>query len=124
MIGIEEPLRQEESNIINTASDAMKLAREVNHPNVKIIVDFYHLRKENSTRTLFGWRKKDIVHLHFANPTGRRWLRSAAEDPQYELLFIGERDRLSKAAFPLRSNGTFEEGRRCQLCNSSGEMLA
>ena len=41
VIGI-EPLRQEESNIINTASDAMKLAREVNHPNVKIIVDFYH----------------------------------------------------------------------------------
>ena len=46
VIGI-EPLRKPESNIINTVVEAARLAREVNHPKIRIIVDFYHLAFEN-----------------------------------------------------------------------------
>jgi D-psicose/D-tagatose/L-ribulose 3-epimerase len=46
VIGI-EPLRKPESNIINTVAEAARLAREVNHPKIRIIVDFYHLAFEN-----------------------------------------------------------------------------
>src|SRR5207302_27414 len=41
-----EPLRRQESNIINTGAEALRLVREVNHPQVKMIIDYYHLRAE------------------------------------------------------------------------------
>ena len=42
-----EPLRRAESNIVNTGAEALRLVEEVNHPNVKMIIDYYHLRSEN-----------------------------------------------------------------------------
>src|SRR5262249_3292168 len=86
MIGIEH-LRKQESNIINSAGEALRLAREVNHPNIKMIVDFYHLRQENEDPEIIRQAQKEIVHLHFANPTGRRWPHSASEDPEYRRFF-------------------------------------
>jgi D-psicose/D-tagatose/L-ribulose 3-epimerase len=108
MIGI-EPLRKQECNIINTAAEAMKLAREVNHPNVKIIVDFYHLRQENEDPDIIRVAQKDIVHLHFANPTGRRWPRSATEDPQYRRFFALVKEIGYRGGLSIEGNGTFEE---------------
>ena len=108
MIGI-EPLRKQECNIINTAAEAMKLAHEVNHPNIKIIVDFYHLRQENEDPEIIRIAQKDIVHLHFANPTGRRWPHSATEDPQYQRFFSLVKEIGYQGGLSLEGNGTFEE---------------
>src|SRR4051812_7848973 len=41
VIGI-EALRHEESNIVNTSSEAYNLAVQTHHPKVDIIVDFFH----------------------------------------------------------------------------------
>jgi sugar phosphate isomerase/epimerase len=108
LIGI-EPLRKQECNIINTAAEAMKLAHEVNHPNIKIIVDFYHLRQENEDPDIIRVAQKDIVHLHFANPAGRRWPRSADEDPQYRRFFSLVKEIGYKGGLSLEGNGTFED---------------
>jgi len=108
MIGI-EPLRKQECNIINIAAEAMKLAHEVNHPNIKIIVDFYHLRQENEDPEIIRIAQKDIVHLHFANPTGRRWPHSATEDPQYQRFFSLVKEIGYQGGLSLEGNGTFEE---------------
>ena len=108
MIGI-EPLRRQECNIINTAAEAMKLAHQVNHPNVKIIVDFYHLRQENEDPDIIRVAQKDIVHLHFANPTGRLWPRSAAEDPQYQRFFSLLKEIGYQGGLSIEGNGTFED---------------
>ena len=107
-IGI-EPLRKQECNIVNTAAEALKLAREVNHPNVKIIVDFYHLRQENEDPDILRVAQKDIVHLHFANPMGRRWPRSSGEDPQYRHFFSLVKEIGYQGGLSLEGNGTFEE---------------
>ena len=69
VIGI-EPLRKQESNIINTGAEALKLVHDVNHPQVKMIIDYYHLRVENEDPEIVRTAKNEIVHLHFANPTG------------------------------------------------------
>ena len=122
IIGI-EPLRKQESNMINTAAEAMKMAREVNHPNVKIIVDFYHLRQENEDPDILRVAQKEIVHLHFANPTGRRWPHSATEDPQYRRFFSLVKETGYQGGLSIEGNGTFEADGAASL-RFLREMLA
>lgn len=82
-----EPLRHQESNIINTGAEALQLVHEVNHPNIKMIIDYYHLRVENENPDIVWKSRKEIVHFHFANPNGRLWPKSPAEDPEYGEFF-------------------------------------
>lgn len=99
VIGIEH-LRKPESNIINTVGEAARLAREVNHPKVRIIVDFYHLAFENEDPDVILGAKDLIVHLQIADPAGRGFPRQAAGEPRYRRFFdnlrtIGYSGRLS-----------------------------
>lgn len=103
-----EALRRQESNIINTSAEALRLVREVGHPQVKMIVDFYHLRQENEDPQIVWEARQEIVHLHFANPHGRKWPHSATEDPEYGRFFelvkkIGFRGGLS-----IEASGSFQ----------------
>jgi D-psicose/D-tagatose/L-ribulose 3-epimerase len=82
-----EPLRHQESNIINTGAEALKLVHEVNHPNIKMIIDYYHMRVEHESPEIVWKARKEIVHFHFANPHGRLWPKSPAEDPVYAEFF-------------------------------------
>ena len=82
-----EPLRHQESNIINTGAEALKLVQEVNHPNIKMIIDYYHMRMQKESPEIVWTARKEIVHFHFANPHGRLWPKSPAEDPLYGEFF-------------------------------------
>ena len=42
-----EPLRHQESNILNTGAEALEMVRRVKHPNIRMIIDYFHLREEN-----------------------------------------------------------------------------
>lgn len=86
VIGI-EPLRKQESNIINAGAEALRLVDEVKHPNVKMIIDYYHLRMENEDPDILVRARQHVVHLHFANPNGRRWPKSVDDDPEYGRFF-------------------------------------
>lgn len=99
VIGI-EALRKPESNIINTIAEAARLAREVNHPNVRIIVDFYHLAFENDDPDAILHAKDLIVHLQIADPSTRGFPMKEADETRYRrffdnLLKIGYEGRLS-----------------------------
>ena len=99
VIGI-EPLRKPESNIVNTVVEAARLAREVNHPKVRIIVDFYHLTFENEDPDAILDAKDLIVHLQIADPAARGFPRQEAGEARYRrffdnLLKIGYKGRLS-----------------------------
>ena len=99
VIGI-EPLRKPESNIVNTVAEAARLAREVNHPKVRIIVDFYHLTFENEDPDAILDAKDLIVHLQIAEPSARGFPRQEAGEARYRrffdnLLKIGYTGRLS-----------------------------
>ena len=41
-----EPLRRQETNIINTAGEGLALVKAVNDPNFELLIDFYHLASE------------------------------------------------------------------------------
>jgi D-psicose/D-tagatose/L-ribulose 3-epimerase len=99
VIGI-EPLRKPESNIINSVTEAASLAREVNHPKVRIIVDFYHLTFENENPDVIVGARDLIVHLQIADPKERGFPMQEQGEPRYRQFFtnlrkIGYRGRLS-----------------------------
>jgi len=97
--------------------------REVNHSNVKMIVDFYHLRQENEDPDIIRLAQKEIVHLHFANPEGRRWPHSASEDPQYSRFFSLIKEIGYQGGLSIEGNGTFENDAAASLAFFK-EMLA
>lgn len=107
VIGI-EPLRKQESNIINTGAEALKLVHDVNHPQVRMIIDYYHMRVENEDPEIVRTAKDYIVHLHFANPNGRRWPHSPDEDPVYARFFQIVKEVKYEGGLSIEGNGSFE----------------
>jgi D-psicose/D-tagatose/L-ribulose 3-epimerase len=103
VIGI-EALRKAESNIVNTSAEAYRLSVETNHPNVRVIVDFFHLTAEGESPTILRRIKDRLVHCHFSNPVqGRFFPREISECPGYGPFFenlraIGYRGRMSLEA--------------------------
>jgi len=66
-----EPLRKQETNIINTAAEGLELVSAVNHPNFQLMIDFYHLASEQEDPAIVLKAKDHLRHLHVANPQGR-----------------------------------------------------
>jgi D-psicose/D-tagatose/L-ribulose 3-epimerase len=66
-----EPLRRQETNIINTAAEGLELVNAVGHPNFQLLIDFYHLASEHEDPAIVLKAKDHLRHLHTANPQGR-----------------------------------------------------
>jgi sugar phosphate isomerase/epimerase len=72
-----EPLRHEETNIINSAAEGLDLVNAIGDANFQLMIDFYHLSSEKEDPAIIGRAGAHIRHLHMANPAGRvfprRW---------------------------------------------------
>jgi sugar phosphate isomerase/epimerase len=66
-----EPLRKQETNIINTAAEGLGLVNAIGDPNFQLMIDFYHLASEHEDPAVVFKAKDHIRHLHMANPQGR-----------------------------------------------------
>jgi D-psicose/D-tagatose/L-ribulose 3-epimerase len=66
-----EPLRKQETNIINTAAEGLELVNAIADPNFQLMIDFYHLASEQEDPAIVLRAKDHLRHLHVANPTGR-----------------------------------------------------
>jgi sugar phosphate isomerase/epimerase len=103
-----EPLRHQEGNILTTGAEALEMVRRVKHSNVRMIIDYYHLREENEDPRILEVAQHEIVHLHFANPHGRIWPHDLSEDDHYIAFF----DYLKKTGFSgglsVEGKGSFE----------------
>ena len=100
MIVCIEPLRRPESNLVNHVGEAVQLAREVDRPSVKVVVDFYHLAFEGDDPDVVRQAAPWIAHLQIADPAARGFPRSAASEPRYARFFaalraVGYQGRLS-----------------------------
>lgn len=76
-----EPLRQQETNIINTAAEGLDLVTAVGDPNFQLMIDFYHLASEHEDPAIILKAKDHTRHLHVANPQGRVFPQSWDEFP-------------------------------------------
>ena len=66
-----EPLRKQETNIINSAAEGLELVNAIGDANFQLMIDFYHLASEQEDPSIVLRARDHIRHLHVANPTGR-----------------------------------------------------
>jgi D-psicose/D-tagatose/L-ribulose 3-epimerase len=74
-----EPLKSQETNIINSAAEGLKWVQAVDHPNFQLMVDFYHLASEKEDPKILVEAKDHIRHFHIANPNKRVFPMNATE---------------------------------------------
>jgi D-psicose/D-tagatose/L-ribulose 3-epimerase len=66
-----EPLRPQESNIVNTVPEGVALVEAAGHPRVQLLVDFYHMAIQKEDFSVIDKAAPHIRHAHIANPNGR-----------------------------------------------------
>ncbi len=66
-----EPLRRQETNILNTASEGLALVKAVDRREIRLLVDYYHLSEEGERAEVLQEAGSLLVHTHIANPAGR-----------------------------------------------------
>ncbi|MCX6345686.1 MAG: sugar phosphate isomerase/epimerase [Armatimonadetes bacterium] len=62
-----EPLNRSETNTINSVKEGLELVKAVDHPFVKLLVDFYHIMVENEPLESILEAGDEIVHVHTAD---------------------------------------------------------
>ena len=80
-----EPLNRKESNIVNTVQEGYQLMREVNRPNIRLLVDFYHMSLEGESLAALDEVADSIVHFHIAEPENRNFPNAAGKECFYDL---------------------------------------
>jgi len=94
-----EPLNVNETNLVNTLADGIRLSRAVGLPNVGCLADFYHVFMNGEPLAAFEELKPgELIHVHIARP-----------DPDRRV--PGERDRAVTAAWGQLLRKTGYEGR-------------
>ena len=61
-----EPLNKAETNLINSLSEGARVVEAVNHPNVQLLCDMYHMMRENESPSEIVKQGKYIRHCHIA----------------------------------------------------------
>jgi protein FrlC len=57
-----------DSNLVDDCDDALRMMREVDEPNVKLMFDTYHVLYRNEVASDYVYRfGKDLHHVHFAD---------------------------------------------------------
>jgi D-psicose/D-tagatose/L-ribulose 3-epimerase len=104
-----EPLRRQETNIINSAAEGLNLVEAVAETSFQLMVDFYHLASEHESPDIVVQARDHLRHVHVANPNGRVF-PLAWDEFEYEPFFtnlrrIGYDQRISVEASTQDLNG-------------------
>jgi D-psicose/D-tagatose/L-ribulose 3-epimerase len=98
-----EPLNKLESNIINTSEEGLRLAKEVDKENIKLLVDYYHMAAEKEDVKCLLNAGDFVRHIHFASPALRVFPSETDIDDYTPFLNglkeIGYNDRISVEAY-------------------------
>jgi fructoselysine 3-epimerase len=90
-----ESLRPEESNLVITVKDAKRMMDEINHPNMKVLVDTTAMGVAGETlQDWFDVFGKDIIHMHFVDG-----------DPYGHLIWGDGKHNLEEFLITLQKNG-------------------
>lgn len=76
-----ENLNSGETNLVNTVEEAYGIAKRVNHPNFKLLVDIYHMLKENeSPQMIIEAGREFVYHVDIAEKEKRTAPGVAGDD--------------------------------------------
>ena len=67
-----EPLNRKECNFINSVREATDIARVVNHPNIAVLADIYHMAVDSEGPESIRYASKLLRHCHIAELKGRK----------------------------------------------------
>jgi sugar phosphate isomerase/epimerase len=81
-----EHLNRRECNIVNSLTEGCRLAREVGHPSIRVLADFYHMHQEGEANRNLMQAAEELRHVHLAASDGRRFPRPG--DALMETFFI------------------------------------
>jgi sugar phosphate isomerase/epimerase len=68
-----EHLNRGEANIINSVAEGWRMAQAVAHPNVRLLLDAFHLLIEHEPVSILAQVAPAIAHVHVAQGTDRRF---------------------------------------------------
>jgi len=75
-----EPLNRSECNFINSVAEGAEAVEQCNHPNVRLLADFYHMLKDGEPATEIARFGHLIAHTHVAELAGRAFPGKSGED--------------------------------------------
>jgi sugar phosphate isomerase/epimerase len=108
-----EPIRASSSNILATGAEVLKMEQELKLPNIKMMIDYYQMRSMNEKPDIVWTARKEIVHLHFANPSGPNkvsaWPKDQGEDPEYGHFFELVKKMGYRGGISIEAKGTYQE---------------
>ena len=105
-----EPLSSREKSVLTTSREAMGYIKEINHPNLKLLIDLFPFTMENEPVSRACEYGPYLRHIHVAEPSRRDYLR-LTDEYDYTPFF----DALKKGGYdgPIVLEGgrdDFEEG--------------
>jgi len=80
-----EPLNRQECNVLNTVRECAELVRKVSHPAVRLLVDAYHLLRDDDATADIAANGDLLAHVHIA--TKDRRLAPGAEPCDFAPFF-------------------------------------
>lgn len=75
-----EPLQQAECNIVTSVSEGALLVRRVDHPNIRLLADTYHMASDGEGPEAIRDAGELIHHVHCAEENGREPLGTKGID--------------------------------------------
>lgn len=82
-----EPLNQGECNILNTCTEGFRLARAVDRPGVRLLVDLYHFDLEGEPRPSLEQYRGYLCHAHIASAKNGRLIPLPGDGEDYQEFF-------------------------------------
>jgi sugar phosphate isomerase/epimerase len=82
-----EHLNRGEGNVLTTLSDCVGMARAIGHPNVKVLVDTFHLWAEGEPVDHVRGAMPLLAHVHLADLAGRVAPGEGSPPSDYRPLF-------------------------------------
>jgi len=80
VIVVIEPLRSGECNFVNTVAEGTAIAKDVNHPNIMVLADFYHMAQEKEGPEALVAAGAMLQHCHIAEKEKRTAPGIAGDD--------------------------------------------
>lgn len=105
-----EPLNRGETDLVNDLKTGEIFLRAAEHPNVKLLVDFFHLWKVGEDPEDVSRAAPDLVHAHIARPNADR--RVPGEEDVPDMLPWAEQLRRAEYAGRLSLEGAMPDFER------------
>lgn len=75
-----EPLNYGETNLLNTVEEGIDYVNRINHPNIQLLADFYHMLRNGEPADSIAKAGKLIKHTHIAEKENRTAPGVAGDD--------------------------------------------